>query len=109
MHIGSRRNIIHVEQRTSAGPTTSGSSETWSLFCGGLYAAIWPLKGDEAVIGLQTQGEITHRIRCRYRAGVLPGMRVRFGARLFSIAAPAINLDERGEEMELICSEVVRG
>lgn len=109
MQIGGKRNTIHIERLTSSDPTISGASEVWALFCGGLKASIWPLKGDEAVIGMQTLGSVTHRIRCRYRAGVLSDMRIRSGNKIYTISAPPINLENRGEEMELLCSEVVRG
>ena len=109
MDLRGKRHIIHIEHRTSVAPSVSGANETWALFCGGLKASFWPLKGDEAIIAQQTQGTISGRFRCRYRAGVTSTMRVRCGSQIYQLVAPAINIENKNEEMELLVAEVIRG
>jgi len=109
MNAGRLRHQIDIQRNTASIPSTSGGSDTWVALYTGLWAAIWPLKGEEAVVAMQTQSTITHRVRIRYQAGILPGMRVRCGERYFNIIAAPINLDERNRELELMCQEVIRG
>jgi len=109
MNAGKLRHRIDIERNTTAASATSGAAAVWAALYTGLWAAIWPLKGAEAVVSLQTQATVTHRMRIRFHAGILPSMRVRLGNRYFAIIAPAIDIDERHREMELLCQEVVYG
>jgi SPP1 family predicted phage head-tail adaptor len=109
MNIGRMNKQIDIERNTAAIPSTSGGSDSWVVFLGNLWAAIWPLKGDEAVMAMQTQAVVSHRVRMRYREGILPSMRVRYGSRYFNIVAAPININEENKEIELLCQEVIGG
>ena len=106
---GQRRHKIDIEYRTSGNPETSGVAESWATLYRGLWAFIEVLRGEEKVIAMQTQAQLTHRLNLRFHPGIKPSMRVKFGGRYFNIMAPPINIDERNSEMELMCGEVVYG
>lgn len=72
-----------------------------------LWAAIDPVSGKEFYAVEQSQSEVTHKIRCRYRAGLTTAMRIKFGAmRRFKIIS-IINWEERGESLLIMCKELV--
>lgn len=77
---------------------------TWSTFAT-RWIAILPLSGTEQITALANEGNVTHRIRMRYTAGLKPKMRLVSDGRTFEI----MSVVERGrrEEHELMASEVV--
>jgi SPP1 family predicted phage head-tail adaptor len=77
---------------------------TWSTFAT-RWIAILPLSGNEQITALANEGNVTHRIRMRYTAGIKPKMRLVSEGRSFEI----MSVVERGrrEEHELMASEVV--
>ena len=77
---------------------------TWSTFAT-RWVAILPLSGNEQITALANEGNVTHRIRMRYTAGIKPKMRLVSEGRTFEI----MSVVERGrrEEHELMASEVV--
>jgi SPP1 family predicted phage head-tail adaptor len=77
---------------------------TWSTFAT-RWVAILPLSGNEQITALANEGNVTHRIRMRYTAGIKPKMRLVSEGRTFEI----MSVVERGrrEEHELMASEVI--
>jgi SPP1 family predicted phage head-tail adaptor len=77
---------------------------TWSDFAT-RWIAILPLSGNEQITAMANEGNITHRIRMRYTAGLKPKMRLVSDGRTFEV----MSVIERGrrEEHELMASEVV--
>lgn len=71
------------------------------------WAAIDPVSGREFYAASQSQSEVTHKIRCRYRSGLTPSMRILFGTREFRIIS-VINWEERRESLLLMCRELIR-
>lgn len=78
----------------------------WSLFRS-CYAAIDPTSGREFYEAHQSQSEVTHKIRCRYFAGLKPSMRIRYGERIFKIIS-VIDWEERHESFLIMAKELVR-
>lgn len=103
MQAGKLRHRITIEQ--SDGNTGTGGEEqpNWSTFAT-LWASIESLSGSESLQGKQMASEISHRVTTRYCAGVTADMRIKFGARVFSIVPP-INHDERNIQLEFTCIE----
>lgn len=107
MRSGKLRHVVTIQQRTSGSPqrTATGQPDTaWATFQAGVPCSIEPISGREYFTQAQVQGEVTHRLRMRYLAGVLPSMRVLYGSRVFDIVA-VMNLEERNVEMHLMCVE----
>lgn len=71
-----------------------------------LWAAIDPVSGKEFYAVEQSQSEVTHKIRCRYRTGLTTAMRIKYGSRKFKIIS-IINWEERGESLLIMCKELV--
>jgi SPP1 family predicted phage head-tail adaptor len=73
-----------------------------------VWASVEPLSGGEFFRNQEQQGELTHRVRIRWRAGVDSKMRVLFGTRIFGIDS-VINPEEADVVLELMCTESLSG
>ena len=71
-----------------------------------VWAAIDPISGREFYAAQPSQSEVTHKLRCRYRAGLTPAMRLKCGGRKFKILA-IIDWEERHESLLIMCKELV--
>ena len=69
-----------------------------------VWASVEPISGRELLAAQQMQGEVTHRVRLRYRAGITTAQRILFGARVFDIQS-VINPREQGASLELLAKE----
>lgn len=72
-----------------------------------MWAAIDPISGKEFYAAEQSQSEVSHKVRCRYRAGITSAMRIKYGTRIFSILS-VIDWEERHESLLIMCKEYVR-
>lgn len=70
------------------------------------WAAIDPISGREFYSAAQSQSEVSHKIRCRYRTGLDTAMRIAYGKRRFKIIS-LIDWEERHESLLLMCKEVL--
>lgn len=68
------------------------------------WARITTLKTQRSVIAGGINVEITHQIRIRHRAGVVPDMRVVYGSRIF-IVHEVDDPEEAHVALDLFCSE----
>lgn len=71
-----------------------------------LWAAIDPVSGREFYAAEQSQSEVSHKVRCRYRAGLDTAMRIVCGSRRFKIIS-IIDWEERHESLLIMCKELV--
>ena len=107
---GARIHEVTIEAAT-VGPDGSGNYvETWAPIAGPLWASIAPaVAADlERLTSATVMAVATHILRCPYVAGITTLARVRFGARLFSIAGVA-NVEERNVQLILFCVELEAG
>ena len=105
MRAGSLRHKITFQQLTVANDTWGHSAETWTDQVT-TYAAIWTLRGVERIESMKLDNEITHKIRVRYKRGLHPKMRIKFGERYFNILS-MIDPDERHIYYEIMASEEI--
>ncbi len=98
------RHRITLQTLTRTADAGGGYSETWTDTAT-VWASIEPLNGYERFQAQQMEAGLSHKITMRYRTGVSPVMRVKFGARIFRIHA-VLNPDERNERLVLTCAEV---
>lgn len=82
-------------------PTTG-----WSVFTENYPAYIRPLNGRELQAAREQHAEVSHEVMIRYLSGVNPEMRIVYGSRTLEIQS-VLNVDERGREMRLLCTEKV--
>lgn len=106
MIIGKLKHKITIEKKTKVSDGAGGWTETWMPFVSNVSASIDPISGKEFFEAQQTQSSVSHKIRIRYKPGVLPSMRVNFKGRIFAIES-VINWEERNRDMMLMCSEEV--
>ena len=69
-------------------------------------ACIEPLKGFERLRAMQLESPVSHKITMRYRSGLKPEHRIKFGTRFFNIRS-IINLEERNQWLEVFADEGV--
>lgn len=74
---------------------------------GEVWAAVEPLRGREQIEAQQAFGEVTTRVRIRYRPDVRKSWRIVWEGRVLEVRSP---VDVRGMhvEWELLCAEVVQ-
>ena len=99
------RHEITIEKLTKTRVAGGGHTKVWATFVSA-RACIKPLSGRERLHAMHIQDSLTHRITIRYRPGVTPAMRIKFGTRIFNIKA-VINLDERKLWIEIHALEGV--
>lgn len=97
------RHKVIIQQATETAGDTGGVETTWSTWRNA-WVMIEPLTGKEAIEGDRLEAVSTIRIRMRYCEGLTTKHRILFDTRVFEINS-AINVLERNEEYELLCSE----
>ena len=74
MEAGKLRHRLRLQSASKATDNLGGYTTTWSTVTT-IWGAIWPQGGSEYVEHMLTQGEVTTKIRIRYRPGVVIGNR----------------------------------
>ncbi|MEN6473766.1 MAG: phage head closure protein [Syntrophaceae bacterium] len=105
MNTSELKHQITIQAPSLTPDGSGGFTTTWTAKAANIWAAIWPVSAKETIKNGQVSGEITHRIRIRYRRDVQADWRVKFGNRYFNIAAPPINPNMDNEWLDLVCKE----
>ena len=92
-------------EQDSFGDPLQADDDNWKPVAT-LWAAIDPISGKEFYAAEQSQSEVTHKVRCRYRAGLTTAMRIKYGKRTFQIVS-IIDWEERHESLLIMCKELV--
>jgi SPP1 family predicted phage head-tail adaptor len=71
-----------------------------------VWATVKPYKSSECNFMGKMKPEVSHRIYVRFRKDVTAEMRILYHGRMFQIAGPPIDLDEKHELLEIQCEEV---
>jgi SPP1 family predicted phage head-tail adaptor len=71
-----------------------------------VWGAIEPLSGNRLFLAQQANSQIQGVVRIRYRSGVVPTMKLKFGQRYFQILA-IIDRDEEHKELQLFYKEII--
>ena len=103
MRIGPLNKRVTIQTATESRDSHGDVAQTWATHAT-VWAAIEPLSGSERIVAQQAEAFTTHRVRIRYLSTVTSDMRVLYGTRYFNIES-VLNIDERGEEMHLLCQE----
>jgi SPP1 family predicted phage head-tail adaptor len=102
MRIAALRDWLVLEQPVRMPDGGGGAAIAWQTVAE-LWAHVRPITGDERLAHDQVAGRLTHRVAIRYRAGVLPAMRLRQGARVYEIVAVIETAPRR--RLECLCEE----
>lgn len=105
MRIGDLNKRLELQKKTQVADGVGGYTDTYTTECT-VWGALWPISSKEQVQAGQMAGEVTHRVRIRYRRVVRSDWRVKYGNRYFAITGPPINMDEANKMLEFICKEV---
>lgn len=103
MNIGVLNKKITIQSKTSTTDNLGGYNDVWSDLVT-VFAAIWPVSASDVVANNTTTMIISHRVRIRYRNGIMSNMRIKFGARYFAIVS-IINVNEANKQLDLMCKE----
>ena len=105
MAIGRLRHRIILQTSTLTQDSLGVASEAWEDTAT-VYAQIEALSGREFFEAARVNAEVTHRVRIRYRPGIVPAMRVLAGDRTLDIRS-VLDVDGRKRELTLMCAERV--
>lgn len=72
-----------------------------------VWASVEPTRGREYQEAQRVRPELTYKIATRYHKGITPDMFIKFKGRYFNIVS-IINVRERNEMLEIICTEQIR-
>jgi len=100
---GDLRHRITIQTRTATTDGAGGSTYAWATHVTA-WASVMPIGARESMMHGGLGGSITHRIRMRYQAGILPSMRVSHRSRILKIEGVR-NVDEENRWLELDCVE----
>ena len=107
MNIGKMRHRITFQKQKSDKDSLgsySSEEEDWEDVAT-VWAQISPISGKEYFSEMR-ENTVSHKIYCRYRAGISPKMRVKFKDRVFRIIS-VINWEERNEGLTIMCEELI--
>jgi len=106
MNAGDLRDTIELQSVTGETRDAYGASTpTWTTYAT-VWAEIKPLSARQMDIGRTYSDSVSHAIRIRYRDGVSPTHRAKFGSRVFAINGAVET--ERRVEITLFATELVQ-
>jgi SPP1 family predicted phage head-tail adaptor len=104
--IGKLRHRVQIQSSTDAQDGYGEQQKIWATE-ENVFASIEPIRGREWLEAQQVNLELTHRIIIRHTTNATAKNRIKFGDRIFDIAAPPINIEEKNIYQELLCKEKV--
>lgn len=105
MRAGQLRHQITLQQAVESQDAYGAVTVVWSDVAT-VRAAYEPQSGKEAYAEAQQQAEAVVRFRIRYRAGIVPKMRILFDGRVFDIQS-VIDVYGRRKQLQLMAIEHV--
>lgn len=108
MEIGNLRHRVTFQTPTATPDAYGDPIQSWADI-DTVWARIEPTAGVERYSSMHHQGEVDHRVLCRYHSGLASlnvEDRVKFGSRYFDIKSIK-NTDERDIQLEIFCKERV--
>lgn len=73
-----------------------------------VWASVEPTRGREYQEAQRIRPELTYKVTTKHHKGITPDMFIKFQNRLFNIVS-VINVRERNEMLEIICTEKTKG
>ena len=110
INVGKMRHRITFQafggKQDSTGDPLQEDDDNWADVAT-VWASIDPISGREFYAAEQSQSEVSHKVRCRYRSGLTTAMRIKYGQRKFDIIS-IIDWEERHESLLIMCKELVQ-
>lgn len=105
MRAGRLRHRVVLEWPTITRTASGDTVTTWTPTAE-VWAEVAPDSGSERFSAATDLAELVHTVKMRWRAGVTPTHRVRYGTRTFRVES-VMSPDERQRELVLRCVEVL--
>lgn len=82
------RHTIDIEQYTSVIDSNfGGETQAWTVFANNIKAEILSVSGREFFAAQEQQNGVNYKITIRYKAGILPKMRINENGLIYNIKA----------------------
>ena len=107
MQVGKLRHKVELKHLSQTQNTYGEPVDTWTKYAD-VWASIEPLSGRELLLAQQVNAELTLRVIIRYHSAMVVTDRIIKDSRTLEVVN-IINKNERNEQMELLCKEVVAG
>lgn len=101
--IGSLRHRVTIERPERNVQDGGGASIDWITICTA-FARIDSISGREIQFADGLAGRVSHKVLLRYRADILPEMRIVFGSRRLDIRS-VLDVDARRSWLQCLCEE----
>lgn len=99
------RHTVDIEQYSSVIDSNyGGQTQTWTVFADNVKAEILSVSGREFFAAQEQQNGVNYKITIRYKAGILPNMRIKEGSTIYNIKA--ILPDSTGKRYITIMAEL---
>lgn len=105
MRAGRLRHRVHLQRRVDGFDGHGQPSASWVTHMT-TWASVEPLAGRELLAAMEAGAKVSHRIRLRWRDGILPVDRVVHRGRALEVES-VIDVDERRTELMLMAQERV--
>lgn len=105
VHAGRLAEYVDIQQLTTTYDSLGHDSDTWAALHSSVAAEVTPETGNEFTGARETQADVTHIVRIRYRSGITPKMRLSYRSRTLEILA-VYDRGERRRMLELHCKEM---
>lgn len=105
MRAGRLRHRVTIQQKTVSQDGYGAEVITWADVAT-VWASVEPLRGREFLDTRREGAEVSTRIVIRYRAGIVPEMRVTFGDHVYDLLS-VVHVEERARELQLMCKELI--
>jgi SPP1 family predicted phage head-tail adaptor len=105
MNVGRLRHRVKLQSKSVTRNDFGEEVVTWTDTAT-VWAEVSGLSGREYITQSRTEAELSHRVRIRYRASIVPHMRVLVGTTQ-ALDIEAVLPDERKREIQLMCKEIV--
>ncbi|WP_163371072.1 phage head closure protein [Endozoicomonas acroporae] len=103
MRAGRLRHRIHFQTKSQVRDKFNAEKEEWTDHLT-LWSEIKSGSSKEFLAAQQVKSTLSHEVAIRYRAGISPDMRIRFGSRHFNIHGIR-NVGEKNRQLVLTCEE----
>jgi SPP1 family predicted phage head-tail adaptor len=106
MYSGKLRHKIYIEKKVVLRNEYGEEVVTYETFIEA-YASIEPLSGREYFLAQQTQASVDFKITTRYREGIGPDFRIKWGERIFNIQS-VLNVEEMNRQLIIYAKEQLK-
>jgi SPP1 family predicted phage head-tail adaptor len=100
---GDLRHRLTLQEVQRVGDGAGGATTSWSDVAD-VWAQLTPAGGSEGIEAGRLAGKRAYEIVLRYRDGVQPAMRFRFGTRILEILT-VVDVGERRRWLRCLCEE----